>query len=182
MINPPAGGIFLWFLERSEMRSGETSFVFIFSPDKPDNISAIVLPRPVLSSVINTVLSAGILTVLFFGPGVAVIDTILRSTDWTGSSSKSSLFEGNVYDTSIDEVVGDEVVASTAGISTSSAVRLLIYSIISRSVLRLPMTSADTEGRFGILFSNAERISTRLMESMPRSDSMSMSSSIISTG
>ncbi len=49
-------------------------------------------------------------------------------------------------------------------------------------VLRVPRVSGGIWGSPGIFSSRVARISTRLMESMPRSASMSMSSASISTG
>ncbi len=56
------------------------------------------------------------------------------------------------------------------------------YATICPRVFIVPITSGETWGRWGIFSSKADRISTRLIESMPRSASMSISSAIISTG
>ena len=58
----------------------------------------------------------------------------------------------------------------------------LIKAKTCRKVLKVPKCSGLTAGAPGIRSDTAERISTRLMESMPRSDSRSMSSPRVSAG
>src|SRR5713226_3034562 len=55
-------------------------------------------------------------------------------------------------------------------------------STTCRSVRKVPRCSDLTTGACGSLSCKAEKISTRLMESMPRSESSSMSNSSISAG
>ncbi len=57
-----------------------------------------------------------------------------------------------------------------------------MYSTISPNVFSVPIRLASTSGIPGARSCTAARISTRLIESIPSSDSMSIDSSSISAG
>ena len=80
------------------------------------------------------------------------------------------------------EVSGVAVVSFPDGVKLPVSVVVERYSATCPRVLSFPMISGETDGRSGICSSRVESISTLLMESIPRSDSMSMSRLSISIG
>ena len=80
---------------------------------------------------------------------------------------------------STGRLTGCAVFATGAGFKAAPESR---WRAISPSVRNVPRCSGPITGEPGMRSCSAERISTRLIESMPRSESMPMSSSSISTG
>ena len=94
------------------------------------------------------------------------------------SSSKEEIDAGGTPFFFTSEAVS---AASTTSDRTSESSSLR-KATICRRVRRVPRCSGPTAGASGMRSCNVERISTRLMESMPRSESISMSRFKMSAG
>ena len=85
-----------------------------------------------------------------------------------------------------DETAGAAAIGAAteagAGADEPAGIRLCMYSTICPSVRSVPMCDESTAGSPGACSCTAARISTRLIESIPSSDSMSIESSSIACG
>ena len=145
--------------------------------------SAIFSDKPVLSSVTNTVLFPAIFKGAAEISGAFITFITLRGVSILSESGNACSDLSDVAGL-CSEVVDGVVTWATSGCTgkASGFEELPRYSDICPRVFKVPMISGETAGSSGICSSRADKISTRLMESIPSSASISMSRPSISTG
>ena len=152
----------------------------IFSFASASVISSV---SPVWSSVTKTFFVSEIGMRGSVTGGASVMLTVLRGIEIrsvpnaAGSDTKEiSGFSAATADNNRDCRLADDSAGAPPGTGFAR------YSAICLRVFRVPTISGDTAGRSGIFSSRVDRISTRLIESIPSSASMSISSPSISGG